>query len=261
MEIQELLDLAKVTAPSEPQPEFEFTPKLKELTVQDWTNIDRETPIRVEGERIGRQADIIKYSRDAPYYAIKRYTEIDRATFVRETKILALIAQCPHPFLLHEHYYNESKRCIVTHWYHRGTLTDWIVNPDLDSDDIAAKLTILIGVASALDHLHTVCEITHEDIKTDNILVSRFIVSDTDKLLIIVKIDDNNHPLIIDYGLSVTMKNWICPRVQDPGHGTGPYMAPEVFRIPTMLQYDDWRRVDIYALGIVIFCMAATRVV
>jgi len=88
-------------------------------------------------------------------------------------------------------------------WYNGGTLTEWITYFDIDTDNDATKLSILIGVAGALDHLHSVCHITHEDLKTDNIMVMHSSSTKT-SLFMIAQIDDNNHPVIINFGLSFT---------------------------------------------------------
>jgi len=260
MEISELLALAKSTAQLKQKLECKFPWELIYLTEEEWANIDVVAPIRIGGERLGRQADIIKYPRDAPYVAIKRYSPNDKDIFYREKHILYSTSEHPHPFLLHKTYCDNRKYSIITHWYHRGTLIQWIVNPDLEADDIEAKLSILIGIASALDHLHNVCHITHEDIKTDNILVMDSFVNKKLCSLIITKIDDDNHPLIIDFGLSVNHKDKYSHR-QVGCHSTGPFIAPEVFQDASQVSNEGWKSVGVYALGIVMFCMAATRVV
>jgi len=259
MDIPELLELAKSTARLNQKLDCKLPPN-SYPTTEDWAMIDNAAPIRVGNENIGRQADIIRYPRDVPYYAIKRYSPNDKDIFYREKGILYSTSKHPHPFLLQELYCDVLRYSIITRWYHRGTLTEWIVNPDLDADDVAVKLSILIGIASALDHLHEVCHITHEDIKTDNIMVIDSCSTTKTSLLTVAKIDDDNHPLIIDFGLSVNHKDKYSHR-QAGCHGTGPFIAPEVFQNANQVSDEGWKRVDIYALGIVMFCMAAIRVV
>ena len=100
------------------------------------------------------------------------------------------------------------------------------------SETIAAR--IMLQVLSAIHHCHT-NNITHRDIKPDNILVDR---SQGDKDEITVK--------VIDFGISCQF---------DPkkkltlGVGTPYYVAPEVL----VKEYDE--KVDIWSAGVILYIL------
>ncbi|EFJ41120.1 hypothetical protein VOLCADRAFT_98918 [Volvox carteri f. nagariensis] len=102
-----------------------------------------------------------------------------------------------------------------------------------------AVLTIAIQIAKGLTYLHPT--IVHRDLKPGNVLISR---SDPNTGRLTVK--------IADFGLSRLRDTVLITR--NPEVGTAQYIAPEAFDVCNNRITD---RVDVYALGIIIWEMLA----
>jgi len=70
-----------------------------------------------------------------------------------------------------QHEENEFGLHIVLPWYGTLTLDKWLVGAPEEQDNDDTKISILIGIAAAIHHLHTVNDIAHKDLKCNNILV------------------------------------------------------------------------------------------
>ncbi|CAL4078203.1 unnamed protein product, partial [Meganyctiphanes norvegica] len=180
--------------------------------------------------------------------AIKIFYSRDEASWARETEIYSTV------LLRHENilgFYGSdmtsrgscTQLWLVTHYHHRGSLHDFLNANTLDHTSL---ITMVLTVINGILHLHTEIfgtqgkpAIAHRDIKSKNILV---------------KI--NGACVIADFGLAVmhTQSTDIINIKSNPKVGTKRYMSPEVLNESiNMSVFESYRKVDIYALGLVLW--------
>ena len=116
-----------------------------------------------------------------------------------------------------------------------GDLFDFIISGEnmcLSSD---ITIDLLIQIFEAVDYLHSVKKIIHRDIKPENFLI---------------KIDDNNNPIIklIDFGLAINMPS--NGEKLTEIIGTRKYAPPEM-----LCGYGYNEKIDEWAIGVVMFSM------
>ena len=93
-------------------------------------------------------------------------------------------------------------------------------------------------ILEGLDYLHR-CRIAHMDIKPQNIVI-----------------DDYLNAKLIDFSISINCKNKNPhDKIKLPYKGTAFYMSPEVYN-SDYIEYKDINKVDLYALGVVLFNLA-----
>jgi len=93
-------------------------------------------------------------------------------------------------------------------------------------------------ILEGLNYCHR-CKIAHMDIKPQNIVV-----------------DDYLNAKLIDFSISINYKNKNPnEKIMLPFKGTSFYMSPEVYNSDE-IQYKDLNKVDLYALGVVLFNLA-----
>ncbi|XP_007888097.2 activin receptor type-1 isoform X1 [Callorhinchus milii] len=169
-----------------------------------------------------------------------RETEIYNSVLLRNENILGFIASDMTSR-------NSSTQLwLITHYHEAGSLYDYLQYTTLDTVDC---LRIALSIASGLTHLHTEIigtqgkvAIAHRDLKSKNILVK-----------------ENRHCCIADLGLAVMHSQ--CTNHLDMGNnprvGTKRYMAPEILDESIQVNlYDSYRRVDIWAFGLVLWEVA-----
>lgn len=178
--------------------------------------------------------------------AVKIFFSRDEASWTRETEIYSTI------LLRHENILGYigsdmtsrnscTQLLLLTHYHSLGSLYDHLNRTTLTHHQL---LRICLSIANGVVHLHTEIfgtqgkpAMAHRDIKSKNILVK-----------------SNGSCCIADFGLAVThvqatdeLDLGANPRV-----GTKRYMSPEVLdETIRMDNFDAFRRVDIYALGLV----------
>ncbi|KAK3873274.1 hypothetical protein Pcinc_021701 [Petrolisthes cinctipes] len=180
--------------------------------------------------------------------AVKIFFSRDEASWARETEIYSTV------LLRHENilgFYGSdmtsrgscTQLWLVTHYHPRGSLYDHLNTHTFNHTSL---VTIALSAINGLLHLHTEIfgtqgkpAIAHRDIKSKNILV---------KL--------NGACCIADFGLAVmhtqtTGEINIC---NNPRVGTKRYMSPEVLNeTMNMSVFESFRKVDIYAIGLVLW--------
>ncbi|KAG2450635.1 hypothetical protein HYH02_004475 [Chlamydomonas schloesseri] len=126
------------------------------------------------------------------------------------------------------------------------TSLDRLLYKDPNRRPLSLSLIIHIAlqVARALAHLHpTIC---HRDIKPGNVLISNADASDERQ--VVVK--------LADFGFSRLRSSTLI--TQEPGVGTGPYMAPECFDTAhPLIAITD--RADCYSFGVLLWELLARR--
>jgi serine/threonine protein kinase len=107
---------------------------------------------------------------------------------------------------------------------------------------VARALTIATQIASALEAAHG-AGIIHRDLKSDNIFLAK-------------RRDGRDHVKVLDFGISRFLT--AVDKTAVGGHllGTPEFMAPEQVTSPDQIDH----RVDIYALGVLLFEMLTGRV-
>ncbi|KAK8726772.1 hypothetical protein OTU49_010045 [Cherax quadricarinatus] len=180
--------------------------------------------------------------------AVKIFFSRDEASWARETEIYSTV------LLRHENilgFYGSdmtsrgscTQLWLVTHYHPHGSLFDYLSVHTLDH---TALMTAALSTINGLLHLHTEIfgtqgkpAIAHRDIKSKNILV---------KL--------NGACVIADFGLAVmhTQTTGEINISNNPRVGTKRYMSPEVLNESiNMSVFESFRKVDIYALGLVLW--------
>ncbi|KAK4885659.1 hypothetical protein RN001_001930 [Aquatica leii] len=178
--------------------------------------------------------------------AVKIFFSRDEASWTRETEIYSTI------LLRHENILGYigsdmtsrnscTQLLLLTHYHSLGSLYDHLNRTALTHHQL---LKICLSIANGLVHLHTEIfgtqgkpAMAHRDIKSKNILVKA-----------------NGSCCIADFGLAVTHVQATdeLDLGSNPRVGTKRYMSPEVLdESIRMDNFDAFRRVDIYALGLV----------
>jgi serine/threonine-protein kinase len=129
---------------------------------------------------------------------------------------------------------------IVYEWVDGRLLSDEIAR--LGQLPVARALAIAWQVAAALDAAHE-AGIVHRDLKSDNVFLVR-------------RPDDQDHVKVLDFGISRFLAASDRTAAGAPLIGTPEFMAPEQVLAPERID----KRVDIYALGIMLFEMLTGRV-
>ena len=153
--------------------------------------------------------------------------------FAHEVEV---IAHLQHPQIIPVYDFGEHGDLIyIVMAYMRGrTLAERIEQaPNGLPDEETIRLLDLI--CEGLDYAH-LKDIVHRDLKPNNILM-----------------DENNHPYIADFGLAKLTEGKI-ELTNTMMTGTAAYMAPEIAQ-----SGKSTKRVDIYALGIILFEMLTGR--
>ncbi|XP_068222804.1 activin receptor type-1 isoform X2 [Palaemon carinicauda] len=180
--------------------------------------------------------------------AVKIFFSRDEASWARETEIYSTV------LLRHENilgFYGSdmtsrgscTQLWLVTHYHPRGSLYDFLNNQTLDHSSL---MLMALSTVNGILHLHTEIfgtqgkpAIAHRDIKSKNILVKT-----------------NGACVIADFGLAVmhTQTTGEINLGNNPRVGTKRYMSPEVLNETiNMSVFESFRKVDIYALGLVLW--------
>ena len=145
-------------------------------------------------------------------------------------------ANLNHPNILHVYDAGaaDGKYYIAMAYVDGGTLKD-LINQGLI--DPARAVSITIHLAEALDHAHN-HGLIHRDVKPSNVLMTR-----------------DGRPLLTDFGIAKALFEAQQLTRTGASIGTPEYMAPEQAKGDS-----PDGRTDIYALGVVLYEMLATRV-
>ncbi|KAF5294422.1 hypothetical protein FQA39_LY13407 [Lamprigera yunnana] len=178
--------------------------------------------------------------------AVKIFFSRDEASWTRETEMYSTV------LLRHENILGYigsdmtsrnscTQLLLLTHYHSLGSLYDHLNRTTLTHHQL---LKICLSIANGLVHLHTEIfgtqgkpAMAHRDIKSKNILVKT-----------------NGSCCIADFGLAVTHTQTTdeLDLGSNPRVGTKRYMSPEVLdESIRMDNFDAFRRVDVYALGLV----------
>jgi len=187
--------------------------------------------------------------------AVKIFFSRDEASWTRETEIYSTVLFRHENILGYIGSDMTSRNSItqlwlVTHYHPLGSLYDHLNRHSLSHLQL---LHLAISAISGLLHLHTEIfgtqgkpAIAHRDIKSKNILVR-----------------SNGMCVIADFGLAVTHTQTTGEMnvANNPRVGTKRYMSPEVLdQTINMGVFEAFRRVDIYAFGLVLWEMCRRTV-
>ena len=196
----------------------------------------------------GRYGSVFRGTWQGEELAIKIFSSRDEQSWTRETEIFNTV------LLRHDNILGffasdmvssgtSTELWLITHYHSNGSLHDYLQITELNQEE-ALKLSY--STVCGLVHLHTEIygthgkpSIAHRDVKSKNILVKRdgsCCIGDLG--LAVIHSVDNDGPLDV------------------PEHkvGTKRYMAPEMLsETADMSQFDSFRRIDVYALGLVLW--------
>jgi protein-serine/threonine kinase len=117
--------------------------------------------------------------------------------------------------------------CIIFEYCNGNTLFDYIINNKIDFFKDKILQDYFTQIIRAIEYIHN-NNVAHLDLKLENIMITDNVIK------------------IIDFGEACCLNNKITGI-----HGTTPYIAPEEFN----LEYFDGTKVDIWALGIILYEM------
>jgi serine/threonine protein kinase len=137
---------------------------------------------------------------------------LDHKSVQNELQALELIKQLRHPYLLQTHaFWSLEDQLVIVMELADGSLRDRLKECQQEGQTgipVAELLRYFRETAEALDYLHSK-SVQHRDIKPDNILVLQ------------------GHAKVGDFGLARLQA--MEQSMTDPGSGTPPYIAPEIW--------------------------------
>uniref|UniRef100_H3ANV3 Activin receptor type-1 n=1 Tax=Latimeria chalumnae TaxID=7897 RepID=H3ANV3_LATCH len=203
----------------------------------------------------GRYGEVWRGLWQGENVAVKIFSSRDERSWCRETEIYNTV------LLRHENILgfiasdmtsrnSSTQLWLISHYHEMGSLYDYLQLTTLDS---VGCLRIVLSIACGLAHLHVEIygtqgkpAIAHRDLKSKNILVKK-----------------NGQCCIADLGLAVMH----CQSTNqldvgnNPRVGTKRYMSPEVLdEIIQVDCFDSYKRVDIWAFGLVLWEVARRTV-
>uniref|UniRef100_A0A8C5HZX1 Activin receptor type-1 n=1 Tax=Gouania willdenowi TaxID=441366 RepID=A0A8C5HZX1_GOUWI len=203
----------------------------------------------------GRYGEVWRGQWQGENVAVKIFSSRDEKSWFRETEIYNTV------LLRHENILgfiasdmtsrnSSTQLWLITHFHEMGSLYDYL---QLSTVDAPGCLRMALSIASGLAHLHVEIfgtkgkpAIAHRDLKSKNILVKK-----------------NGQCCIADLGLAVM--HFQDTNELDVGNnpkvGTKRYMAPEVLDDSIQMDcFESYKRVDIWALGLVLWEIARRTV-
>ncbi|CAN9497811.1 unnamed protein product [Ophioblennius macclurei] len=203
----------------------------------------------------GRYGEVWRGQWQGENVAVKIFSSRDEKSWFRETEIYNTV------LLRHENILgfiasdmtsrnSSTQLWLITHFHEMGSLYDYL---QLSTLDAPSCLRMALSIASGLAHLHVEIfgtqgkpAIAHRDLKSKNILVKK-----------------NGQCCIADLGLAVM--HFQDTNELDVGNnpkvGTKRYMAPEVLDDSIQMEcFESYKRVDIWALGLVLWEIARRTV-
>ncbi|XP_031714133.1 activin receptor type-1 isoform X1 [Anarrhichthys ocellatus] len=203
----------------------------------------------------GRYGEVWRGQWQGESVAVKIFSSRDEKSWFRETEIYNTV------LLRHENILgfiasdmtsrnSSTQLWLITHFHEMGSLYDYL---QLSTLDASSCLRMALSIASGLAHLHVEIfgtqgkpAIAHRDLKSKNILVQK-----------------NGQCCIADLGLAVM--HFQDTNELDVGNnpkvGTKRYMAPEVLDDSIQMDcFESYKRVDIWALGLVLWEIARRTV-
>ncbi|XP_053326732.1 activin receptor type-1 [Spea bombifrons] len=203
----------------------------------------------------GRYGEVWRGLWQGESVAVKIFSSRDEKSWFRETELYNTV------LLRHENILgfigsdmtsrnSSTQLWLITHYHEMGSLYDYLQVTTLDT---VSCLRIVLSIASGLAHLHVEIfgtqgkpAISHRDLKSKNILVKK-----------------NGQCCIADLGLAVihSLSTNQLDVGNNPRVGTKRYMAPEVLDETIQVDcFDSYKRVDIYAFGLVLWEVARRMV-
>uniref|UniRef100_A0A3B5KYP6 Activin receptor type-1 n=1 Tax=Xiphophorus couchianus TaxID=32473 RepID=A0A3B5KYP6_9TELE len=203
----------------------------------------------------GRYGEVWRGQWQGESVAVKIFSSRDEKSWFRETEIYNTV------LLRHENILgfiasdmtsrnSSTQLWLITHFHEMGSLYDYL---QLSTLDASSCLRMALSIASGLAHLHVEIfgtqgkpAIAHRDLKSKNVLVKK-----------------NGQCCIADLGLAVM--HFQDTNELDVGNnpkvGTKRYMAPEVLDDSIQMDcFESFKRVDIWALGLVLWEVARRTV-
>ncbi|XP_053732870.1 activin receptor type-1-like isoform X1 [Synchiropus splendidus] len=203
----------------------------------------------------GRYGEVWRGQWQGESVAVKIFSSRDEKSWFRETEIYNTV------LLRHKNILgfiasdmtsrnSSTQLWLITHFHEMGSLYDYL---QLITLDALGCLRMALSIASGLAHLHVEIfgtqgkpAIAHRDLKSKNILVKK-----------------NGQCCIADLGLAVMhfQDTNELDVGSNPKVGTKRYMAPEVLDDSIQMDcFESFKRVDIWALGLVLWEVARRTV-
>ena len=199
----------------------------------------------------GRYGSVFRGTWQGEELAVKIFLSRDEQSWNRETEIFNTV------LLRHDNILGffasdmvssgtSTELWLITHYHSNGSLHDYLQINELNAEE---TLKLVYSTVCGVVHLHTEIRgthgkpsIAHRDVKSKNILVKK-----------------DGSCCVGDLGLAVIHTVDHEGPLDVPEHkvGTKRYMAPEVLgETVDTSQFDSFRRIDVYALGLVLWEVA-----
>ena len=219
-----------------------------------WVNVHSQNEVKISSFFIsgkGRYGEVWRGTYHGENVAVKIFSSRDEASWHRESEIYNTV------LLRHENILGflasdmtSRNSCtqlwLITHYHEYGSLYDYLNKYTLSH---LQMLRLMHSAAAGLVHLHTEIfgtqgkpAIAHRDIKSKNILVKR-----------------NGQCCLADLGLAVmhSQRTNLIDFGANTKVGTKRYMAPELVEETLQREcFDAYKRVDVYAFGLVLWEIA-----
>lgn len=216
---------------SSKSPNHSLPPLLSNIVVQyDMFTIERKI-----GSGSYGVVYLVKENSTNKEYALKEIespiiSRLSEQQLLREIELMNLAR---HPLVCHLRGFSFFSQSTIGH--HPFIVTDYYPNGSLEhvvsgkrKFNATQKLIVLYGIANAMAYLHNI-GIVHRDLKPDNVLL-----------------DQNDYPIVCDFGLSKLME---MPSLrQTTAAGSPVYMAPELMKREIYTN-----SIDVYAFAYICF--------
>ncbi|KAI9325426.1 kinase-like domain-containing protein, partial [Zopfochytrium polystomum] len=146
---------------------------------------------------------------------LSKLSEKSKLELINEANILQ---KSHHPFIIRFHGVTtiNDNFSLVLEFASLGSLHDYYLNPDNEDTPLKQRLTFLIQVSAGMSYLHDTLKITHNNLKSPNVLLTKIFQ------------DGSIVSKITDFGLSMIKTDTMTCSTSSAAAGSILWLAPEL---------------------------------